>query len=346
MKKKTNDKNTNFQEKLNQTLEKLEEGVKIFQDSEQFKDYLRCMSKFHNYSVNNSLLIYMQMPEATHCASFTTWKSLNRFVKKDEKAITILAPAFKKIEVEKQNPDGTPMIGKDGKPEKEVHTIPRYRATSTFDVSQTDGEPLPEIVSELKGDVTDYQILFDTAKEVCGIPVEFEDIQSGAKGYYNFVENRIAIKSGMSEEQTLKTLFHEIAHSKLDNLDLRDDEELKTNRLGKETRAEATAFVVADHFGIDTSEYSFGYITSWSSGKELKELREQMETIRKTASEMITDMEKILYKDLEQNKTEDNVIDLPTPAEPLSHAVGETASVGKQTKAKKQTKTKASGKSR
>lgn len=346
MKKKTKDKNRNFNQKLDETLQKLEESVKVFQDSEQLKEYLRCMAKFHNYSIYNSLLIYVQKPEATRCGSFTTWKSMNRFVKAGEKGITILAPAFKKIEVEKHNPDGTPVLDKDGKPETETHTVPRYKATTTFDVSQTDGEPLPEIVSELKGDVSDYQILFDTAKKVAGIPVEFEDIPSGAKGYYNFVENRIAIKAGMSEEQTLKTLFHEIAHSKLDNLDLRDDEKLKTNRLGKETRAEAVAFVVSDRFGIDTSEYSCGYLVSWSSGKELKELREQMETIRKTASEIITDMEKILYKDLEQNKAEDNVIDLPAPAEPLSHAVGENASVGKQTKSKKQTKTKTSGKGR
>lgn len=330
--KKTYTKSTNINknEKLEATLKKLEDGVKIFQNSEEYRNYLKTMAKFHNYSFNNSLLIFLQMPEATHCASYTTWKSLGRFVKANEKGLAILAPAFKKTEVEVLNKDGTPQLDADGKPLTEVHTIPRYKVVTTFDYSQTDGKPLPKIGEELSGSVKDYQRLFDAIKQVAeakGVTVGFEDIKGGSKGYYHLKEDRIAIKSGMGQVQTIKTFLHELTHSRLDRLDLKDDEELKADRHGREVRAESCAFVIADHFGLDTSSYSFPYVVSWATGRDFKELREQMDNIRKVASEIITETEAILGKEMEQTKDATisvalvPVVNKPTALVPVSSVV-------------------------
>lgn len=326
----TNSTNTNKNEKLEATLKKLEEGVKVFQSSEEYRNYLKTMAKFHNYSFNNSLLIFLQKPDATYCAGFTTWKALGRYVKAGEKGLVILAPAFKKTEVELLNKDGTPQLDADGKPVTEVHTIPRYKVTTTFDYSQTDGKPLPKIGEELTGSVKDYQRLFDAIKQVAedkGVSVGFEDIKGGSKGYYHLKEDRIAIKSGMSEVQNIKTLCHELCHSRLDRLDLKDDAGLKADRHGREIRAESCAFVIADHFGIDTSDYSFAYVTSWATGRDFKELREQMDNIRKVASEIITETEAILGKEMEQTKDATisvalvPVSDIPTALVPVSSVV-------------------------
>ena len=326
----TNSLNTNKNEKLEATLKKLEDGVKIFQNSEEYKSYLKTMSKFHNYSFNNSLLIFLQKPDASYCAGFTTWKALGRYVKPGEKGLVILAPAFKKTEVEVLNKDGSPQLDADGKPVTEIHTIPRYKTTTTFDYSQTDGKPLPQIGKELTGSVEDYQRLFDAIKQVAedkGVSVGFEDIKGGSKGYYHLKEDRIAIKSGMSEVQNIKTLLHELTHSRLDRLDLKDDAELQADRHGKEVRAESCAFVISDHFGIDTSEYSFAYVTSWATGRDFKELREQMDNIRKVASEIITETEAILGKGMEQTKNATisvalvPVSDIPVALVPVSSVV-------------------------
>jgi antirestriction protein ArdC len=297
-------------EKVDAALKKLDEGVRIFQDSDEFKAYLKTMAKFHNYSVNNSILIYLQKPDATYCAGFTTWKSMGRYVKAGEKGISILAPAFKKKEVDVKNQDGTPILDADGNPKKEEKIIPRYKVTTTFDYSQTEGKELPEILSELKGEVPDYENLFGALKNVAeekGVSVGFEDIPSGAKGYYSLSDNRIAIKNGMSEMQNLKTLAHEITHSRLDNLDRKEEAGLKTDRYGKETRAEATAFVVCSHFGIDTSDYSFAYLNTWTKDREFKDLTGQMENIRTEANAIITEAEAYLGRMPEQKEIKEQI---------------------------------------
>jgi antirestriction protein ArdC len=235
---------------------------------------------------------------------------MGRYVKAGEKGISILAPAFKKKEVDVKNQDGTPILDADGNPKKEEKIIPRYKVTTTFDYSQTEGKELPEILSELKGEVPDYENLFGALKNVAeekGVSVDFEDIPSGAKGYYSLTDNRIAIKNGMSEMQNLKTLAHEITHSRLDNLDRKEEAGLKTDRYGKETRAEATAFVVCSHFGIDTSDYSFAYLNTWTKDREFKDLTGQMENIRTEANAIITEAEAYLGRMPEQKEIKEQI---------------------------------------
>lgn len=294
-------------EALDNTLKKLEEGVRVFQNSDEFKAYLSCMAKFHNYSFNNSMLIFLQCPHATHVGSYTLWKSLGRQVNKGTKGIHILAPSPFKVNVAKVDAYGNTILDDKGNPIEEQKTIMGYRPTVTFDISQTSGEPLKEFpIKELMGDVEHYQEIFDAIASVANCPIAFEEIPGGAKGYYSPKDHRIALQKGMDNRQTIKTLIHETIHSKLDSLEAKENGELLADTHGKETRAEACAFVVCDHLGIDTSDYSFPYIGSWSS-KELKELREQMDIIRKTSNEVIVGMEEYLGKIFEptQEKTMD-----------------------------------------
>lgn len=284
---------------------KLEQGLKELFESERYKEYLTTMSKFHNYSFNNTLLIAMQKPDATLVAGFTSWqKNFDRHVKKGEKGIRIMAPApyKKKAEQEVIDPNTQkPILGEDGKvKKKQVEiTIPAFKPVTVFDVSQTDGKPIPELsANELLSKVEDYQDFVMALTKVAPVPVMYEDIPSGAKGYFSPSQQKIAIKKGMSESQTVKTLVHETAHSLLhDKENVRmegtGDRETKS-RSTKEVEAESVAYTVCQHFGIDTSEYSFGYVAGWSSGKEMPELKTSMETIRKTASKLITDTENAL----------------------------------------------------
>lgn len=264
---------------INEITKKLAEGVGAIFDSEEYKAYLEFASRFHDYSFNNCLLIHMQMPKATRVAGYKAWQKLGRQVRKGEKSISILAPMMHKNEVEEMDENGN--IRK-----KEV-TWTTYRTVSVFDVSQTDGEDLPshtDFCKVLDGKVEGYEELFEKLEAVAPVPVGFEDITDGANGYYNFVENRIAIKNGMSEAQTIKTVIHEIAHSMLHGFD-GDLHEADSNT--KELQAESVAFTVCNYLGLDSSDYSFGYIAGWSKGKDVKELTANMEVIRKTAETII-----------------------------------------------------------
>ena len=284
-------------DKLKEITDRLEQGIAELFESERYKEYLRVMSKFHNYSFNNTLLIAMQKPDASLVAGFSSWKNnFGRNVMKGEKGIKIIAPSpfTVKQEVEKTDPQtGKPVIGKDGKPvteEKEIK-VPAYKVVSVFDVSQTEGRELPDIaVDELTGDVDRFKDFFAAQEQVSPVPVGFEKIEGGAHGYYHLEEKRIAIDEGMSDLQTLKTAIHEIAHAKLHDIDLNAPKEEKKPRVDRRTReveAESVAYTVCQHYGLDTSDYSFGYVAGWSSGKELAELRGSLETIRNTAAEMI-----------------------------------------------------------
>lgn len=290
-------------QKVKEITDKLEEGLKELFESEKYKSYLSTMSKFHNYSFNNTLLIALQKPEATLVAGYQAWqKNFNRHVNKGEKGIRILAPAPYKIKEERDKLDpvtGEIMLDKDGMPQTEEVEIkiPAFRAVSVFDVSQTDGEPLPELeAKELLSTVEGYEDFIKAVTYVAPAPIGFEDIPGDSKGYFNIEENRIAVQEGMSESQTLKTMVHETAHSMLHNKEVNKEDILAPakDRNTKEVEAESIAFTVCNHFGIDTSDYSFGYIAGWSSGKDMKELKFSLDTIRRTASELITGIEEQL----------------------------------------------------
>ena len=284
-------------EKLKEITDRLEQGITELFDSERYKEYLRVMSKFHNYSFNNTLLIAMQKPDASLIAGFSAWKNnFGRNVMKGQKGIKILAPSPFKIkkEMEKIDPQTQKVIiGKDGKPvteEKEI-TIPAFKVVSVFDVSQTEGRELPDIaVNMLTGDVEHYKDVFAALEKTSPVPVAFEKIEGGAHGYYHLEDKRIALDEGMSELQTLKTLIHEIAHAKLHDIDLNaplEDLENRPDRRTREVQAESIAYTVCQHYGLDTSDYSFGYVAGWSAGRELAELKSSLETIRSTAAEII-----------------------------------------------------------
>lgn len=302
------------QNKMNEIPQMLEEGVHKVFESDNYKNYLNIMSKFHNYSINNTLLIARQNPDATLVAGFKSWeKNFGRHVKKGEKGIKILAPSpyKKKVLVELVDPASREiMLDINGNPVKEETEVnmTAYRIVSVFDVSQTEGNPLPQIgVAELTGNVDEYELFVEALKQSTSVPISFENISGVAKGYYNPVTASIAVKAGMPESQTVKTMIHEIAHSILHN-DILDEAE-KKDRQTKEVEAESVAYTVCQHFGIDTSDYSFGYIAGWSSSKETEELKQSLETIQKTASGLINDIERImpqLKKDmqLKENVTE------------------------------------------
>ena len=287
-------------EKLKEITDRLEQGITELFDSERYKEYLRVMSKFHNYSFNNTLLIAMQKPDASLVAGFSAWKNnFERNVMKGQKGIKIIAPSPYKIKQEMQKIDPhtqKPVIGKDGKPvteEKEV-TIPAYKVVSVFDVSQTEGKELPDIaVDELTGDVDRYKDFFAALEKTSPVPIGFEKIEGGAHGYYHLEDKRIAIDEGMSELQTLKTAIHEIAHAKLHDIDLNapKDEQPRVDRRTREVEAESVAYTVCQHYGLDTSDYSFGYVAGWSSGRELSELKSSLETVRSAAAEIINSID-------------------------------------------------------
>ena len=286
--------------KLKEITDRLEQGITELFNSERFKEYLQVMSKFHNYSFNNTLLIAMQKPDASHIVGFSAWKNtFKRNVMKGQKGIKILAPSpyTVKKEIEKIDPlTQKPVIGKDGKPvteEKEI-TIPAFKVVSVFDVSQTEGKELPNIaVDTLTGNVELYEDFFKALKETSPVPIAFEKIEGGAHGYYHLEDKRIAIDEGMSELQTIKTAIHEIAHAKLHDIDLTSpmDGQNRVDRRTREVEAESVAYTVCQHYGLDTSDYSFGYVAGWSSGRELAELKSSLETIRSAAAEIINSID-------------------------------------------------------
>ena len=291
-------------EKLKEVTDRLEQGITELFDSERYREYLRVMSKFHNYSFNNTLLIAMQKPDASLVAGFSAWKNnFGRNVIKGQKGIKIIAPSPYKVKQEMKKIDPhtqQPIIGKDGKPvteEKEI-TIPAYKVVSVFDVSQTEGRELPDIaVNELTGDVERYRDFFAALEKTSPVPIGFEQIPGSSHGYYHLEDKRIAIDEGMSEIQTLKTAIHEIAHAKLHDIDLNAPENEQQPRIDRRTReveAESVAYTVCQHYGLDTSDYSFGYVAGWSSGRELSELKSSLETIRSAAAEIINSIDETL----------------------------------------------------
>ena len=285
----------NSADRMKEITDRLETGIQELFESERYKAYLTSMAKFHSYSFNNTLLIAMQGGQLV--AGYNKWRDdFHRNVKRGEKGIKILAPApYKaKKEVPKLDEQGKPVMDKDGKPLTEVQEtqVPAFKIVSVFDVSQTEGEPLPSIgVDELAGNVEQYEDFFKALEQTSPVPMAFEDIPGGSHGYYHLTEKRIAIQENMSELQTLKTAIHEIAHAKLHAIDPEAPVTEQADRPDSRTRevqAESVAYAVCQHYGLDTSDYSFGYVAGWSSGKDLKELRASLETIRATAHELIT----------------------------------------------------------
>ena len=315
-------------EKLKEITDRLEQGITELFDSERYKEYLRVMSKFHNYSFNNTLLIAMQKPDASLIAGFSAWKNqFQRNVKKGEKGIKIIAPSPFKIkqETEKIDPQTQkPVIGRDGKPvteEKEI-TIPAYKVVSVFDVSQTEGRELPNIaVDALTGDVEQYSDFFAALEKTSPVPIGFEKIEGGAHGYYHLEDKRIALDEGMSELQTLKTAIHEIAHAKLHDIDLnapKDEQQPRVDRRTREVEAESVAYTVCQHYGLDTSDYSFGYVAGWSSGRELAELKSSLETIRSAAADIINSIDGHIAELQKQHEAEKAAPDLDAAQEQQS----------------------------
>lgn len=275
-------------DRMRELLGKLEAGVQSVFQSENYADYLRTMAKFHRYSINNSLLIHLQRPDSSLVAGYVAWqKQFERKVKRGEKGITIIAPSPYKQEREVEQEDGSL--------KKEEVIVQAYRPITVFDVSQTEGKELPSLgVKELSGDVEKYQDIFQAIHHISPVPITVEPINTGAKGFFSPLEERIAIKEGMEEAQTVKTGIHELAHSILHSKGQMKDAP-KDSRT-KEVEAESIAYVVCQHFGIDTSDYSFGYIAGWSSGKETPELKESLETIRSTSDTIIQKMEHELHR--------------------------------------------------
>lgn len=263
---------------IKEITEQLEQGVKDLFGSKNYKDYLAFMGKFHNYSANNCILIFLQNPEATLVAGFQSWKKkFNRQVRKGEKGITILAPIPHKFVKAVETEEG--IIE-----EKEI-LYTTFRPVSVFDISQTDGDAVPEICKKLNGKVENYDMILHQLVDVSPVNVEFGEIKGGAQGYYQHIEKKIRILEGMSEQQTVKTLIHEIAHSILHERE--NGSEKDADRQTREVQAESVAYTVCSYIGLDTSDYSLGYVAGWSKSKEAKELNESMEAIRRTANIII-----------------------------------------------------------
>lgn len=279
---------------MNSIMQSLEMGVQNFLegDQERYKEFLKVMTKFHNYSVNNTLLIAMQRPDATLCNSYKRWQSLGRQVKRGEKGITIIAPAPVKTKQTRERKDQyqQPVIGEDGHPElEEVEVvIPRFRPTTVFAYEQTEGEPLPFLVpEELTASVENYEIFMEAITRVSTVPIRFDEITNGAKGYYSNATKEIVINKGMSESQTMKTAIHECAHSLLHDKDIMMSNHVEKDRMTKEIEAESCAFCVCAAFNLDTGDYSFPYISGWSKEHDMKELKGSLDLIRKTSGEFI-----------------------------------------------------------
>lgn len=298
-------------DKVKEITARLEQGVQAIFDSDRYKEFLTAMSKFHDYSLNNTILIAMQGGNLV--MGFRQWeKEFDRHVKKGEKGIKIFAPAPYKVKklVDKLDPETRkPMLDREGKAikeEKEI-TVPAFKVITVFDISQTEGKEFPDLsVKPLLADVEQYEDFFAALEKASPVPIAFEQITNGANGYFSLTDKRIAIKEGVSELQAVKTAIHEIAHAKLHDVDLNAPPE-QQNRIDRHTReveAESVAYTVCQHFGLDTSDYSFGYVAGWSSGKEMTELKASLETIQATAKELITEIEGHFTELQQQRQTE------------------------------------------
>lgn len=300
------EKQTN-KDRMREIVDSIENGIKELFESDKYRKYLATMSRFHRYSVNNTMLIYMQRPDATHVAGFNKWRDqFGRNVLKGEKGIRIIAPTpyKKKIEEIKTDPEtNAPVLDADGKAiieEKEIR-IPMFKVVSVFDVSQTSGKPLPQLAADLSGNVQQYEVFMEALRRASPVPMEIKPVARDTDGFFSIKAQSITIRAGMSEVQTVCAAVHEIAHAKLHDYEhmteLADDGETilvpgEKSRNTEEVEAESISYAVCQYYGIETGENSFGYIATWSKGKELKELRASLETINKTASELITDIDR------------------------------------------------------
>ncbi len=317
-------------ERIKEITAGIEKGIMELFESDRYRNYLTTMSRFHKYSLNNVMLIHAQRPNATLVAGFSKWKnSFGRHVKKGEKGIQILAPTPYKIKVDKEklDPDTKlPMLDDEGKPiteEKEV-TIPMFKVVSVFDVSQTDGKPLPQISFSLTGDVAQYEVFMEALRRTSQVPITIEPMEPNTDGYFSLTKQAIFLREGMSQVQTVCAAIHEMAHSRLHNYEkmteLADDGEtvlapVEKDRNTEEVEAESISYAVCQYFGIETADNSFGYIATWSQGKELKELRASLETINKTSSELISGIEQH-YREICKEKGIDLAADSPAQEQP------------------------------
>lgn len=330
----------NNKDRLKEIIDSIEKGIKEVFESGRYTEYLQVMSRFHNYSFNNTMLIYMQKPDATLVAGFNKWKDkFERNVNKGEKGIKIIAPTpyKKKIEKDVLDPDTKlPMRDENGeiiKEEKEV-SIPSFRPVTVFDVSQTSGKELPTLASDLNGKVENFDMLKEAISRSAPVPISFKPLRPDTDGYFSPKRQEIVIREGMGEVQTVCAMIHESAHAKLHNpANIPEtDDKSKLSRSDEEVQAESIAYTVCAYFGIETGENSFGYLASWSQNKELKELKESLDVINKTSSELITAIEKnykAIVKErgaeltdtelkepaIETPQTED-LSDIPVPATP------------------------------
>ena len=309
-------------EKLKDITDSIEKGIKELFASDKYRQYLQTMSRFHRYSVNNQMLIFMQKPDASLVAGFNKWKdSFGRNVKRGEKGIKIIAPApfKKKIEKEKLDPDTKlPMLDENGQPIKEVAEVSTstFKVVSVFDVSQTEGKPLPELSTDLTGSVEHYDAFMEAVKRSSPVPIDFKPIENGADGFFSYDNQNITLREGMSETQTVCAAIHEMAHATLHNYSRRNKGETDVERKDRHTEeveAESIAYAVCAYYGIETGENSFGYLASWSSDKELKELKASLETINKTSSELITSIDRN-FKEV----CKEQGIDLSAKSDPIT----------------------------
>ena len=297
---------------MDSIMKSLESGVSDFFTSEKYGEYLKTMTKFHRYSFNNTLLIAMQRPEATLVTGYRNWQSMGRQVKKGEKGITILAPAPKKQKKAQALYDQNqmPVLDEQGnqKYEEVEVVIPRFKATTVFDIDQTEGEPIQTIApEELTEAVQDFDLFIQAITDISPVPIRFDEIEGSSKGYYDNANKEIVIREGMSESQTIKTAIHECGHAMLHDRDLMLASGVKKDRETKEVEAESVAYSVCSAFQIETSDYSFPYIAGWSSGRDMKELRSSMDTIRQTAGKMVDDLTEKLQQLLEEKSLAMNV---------------------------------------
>lgn len=330
----------NPKERLKEITDSIETGIKELFESDKYKSYLQTMSRFHKYSFNNTMLISMQKPDATLVAGFNKWRDgFSRFVKKGEKSIKIIAPTPYKIKEEREKLDPqtkAPILDANGKVQtEEVEVqIPMFRVVSVFDVSQTEGEPLPTLANNLTGNVEQFDVFMEAIKRTAPVPIEIMPLSEDTDGYYHTEEKRIAIRDDMSEVQTVSAAIHEVAHSLLHNremekeLQAQQDENAKPikpkSRNTEEVEAESISFAVCSYYGIQTAENSLGYIASWSKGKELAELRASLETINKTSSELITNID-THFAEIIKERDLDLVAEVPVPekVQHLAYQVGE-----------------------
>ena len=310
-------------EKTKQAFSMIEQGVKDVYSSESFKQYLSCLSKFHSYSLNNTLLILSQKPEASLVAGYRAWQTnFNRHVNKGEKGLMILAPVTTKEDrlMNKHDENGNVILDESGNPVQEMRVVnlTHFKTTTVFDISQTSGDPLPSLVHDLTGSSNEVKVIIQTIQSVCTIPIEFktetEDLSfmTGAKGYYSPKKDKIVINKDLEDLQTAKTLIHEYAHSLL-------HKETDKNQSQREIEAESLAFVICDHFGIDTSEYSFGYIASYAN-KDYSELKSILVNIQSKAHEMIELIEPVFKENLHMLEKENQYI-TPVEMEELNHDI-------------------------